>query len=147
MIYLICDDLKSSLIKITRSHILKLLNVLITSHQTECQKVCDEFEKIKAKALKRPETTEELNEIARFMEIAKSTGLTLLEKKVKELLNAILYLLEVHIFSKEYIDLNTCTLKWLTDIHPIFEKNEEVKTYKFIILNIYKYLYLLYNFR
>ena len=38
MIYLICDDLKSSLVKITRQHILKLLNVLITAHRNECKR-------------------------------------------------------------------------------------------------------------
>lgn len=60
------------------------------------------------------------------MELAKSTGLTQLEIKIKELLNAISYLLEVHIFPKEDINLNARTLLWPTEIQPIFEKNEEV---------------------
>lgn len=77
------------------------------------------------KALKKPENTEELNDIAKFMETAKSTGLTALEKKIKELLNAITYLLEVHIFPKEDINLNSRTLLWPQEIGPIFEKNEE----------------------
>ena len=49
-----------------------------------------------------------------------------LEKKIKELLNAISYLLEVHIFPKEDINLNSRTLLWPQEIGPIFEKNEEV---------------------
>jgi hypothetical protein len=38
MIYLMSDDLKSALIKITRQHIFKLLNVLIDNHRAECKK-------------------------------------------------------------------------------------------------------------
>ena len=38
MIYLMCDDLKSALVRITRQHIYKLLNVLITKHRNECNK-------------------------------------------------------------------------------------------------------------
>ncbi len=38
MIYLTCDDLKIGLTKVTREHINKLLNVLITNHRTECKK-------------------------------------------------------------------------------------------------------------
>lgn len=72
------------------------------------------------------------------MELAKSTGLTQLEIKIKELLNAISYLLEVHIFPKEDINLNARTLLWPTEIQPIFEKNEEV------LFNIkYKYGFIL----
>jgi hypothetical protein len=37
MIYLMCDDLKSALVRITRQHIFKLLNVLITKHRNECK--------------------------------------------------------------------------------------------------------------
>lgn len=46
------------------------------------------------------------------MDVAKSTGLTALEKKIKELFNSISYLLEVHIFPKEDINLNARTLLW-----------------------------------
>lgn len=38
MIFLMCDDLKAALVKITRAHILKLLNVLIHGHRAECKK-------------------------------------------------------------------------------------------------------------
>lgn len=60
------------------------------------------------------------------MDIAKSTGLTSLEKRIKELLNSITYLLEIHLFPKEDINLNSRTLLWPKEILPIFEKNEEV---------------------
>lgn len=38
MIYLMCDDLKSALVRITREHIYKLLDILITNHRNECNK-------------------------------------------------------------------------------------------------------------
>ena len=36
MIYLICDDLKSALIRIARKHIETLVQVLIKKHHNEC---------------------------------------------------------------------------------------------------------------
>ena len=38
MIYLMCDDLKSAMVRITREHIMRLLNVLIENHRNECNK-------------------------------------------------------------------------------------------------------------
>ena len=117
MIYLMTDDLKSALIKITRQHILKLLNVLIDNHRAECKKqplktivsikcsnnfnffltrVCEDFEKIKARALKRPETTEELNDMVKFIDHAKTTGIVNLGTQIKDLKKAMAYLLDTH---------------------------------------------------
>ncbi|CAF0708408.1 unnamed protein product [Brachionus calyciflorus] len=126
MIYLMCDDLKSALIRITREHIFKLMNVLITKHRNECKKVCNEFEKIKARALKRPESTEELNEMAKFIDIAKTTGIVELGETIKELKKSMAFLLDIHLFPHEDIELNTRVLLWPHDIGPIFDINEEL---------------------
>ena len=126
MIYLMCDDLKTALVRITRQHLQRLLDVLITNHRTECHKVCAEFEKIKAKALKKPETTQELNEIAKFIDTAKSTGIVQLGVQIRELQRSMAFLLDTHLFPKEDIDLNTQVLLWPHEIGPIFDQNEEV---------------------
>lgn len=128
MIYLMCDDLKSALVRITRQHLQRLLDVLINNHRTECHKVCAEFEKIKAKALKKPETTQELNEIAKFIDTAKSTGIVQLGVQIRELQRSMAFLLDTHLFPKEDIDLNTQVLLWPHEIGPIFDLNEEVST-------------------
>ncbi len=38
MVHLNCDDLKSALVRITREHTYRLLNVLINNHRAECYK-------------------------------------------------------------------------------------------------------------
>jgi predicted nuclease with TOPRIM domain len=38
----------------------------------------------------------------------------------------LLYLIDVHIFSKEDINLNTTTLAWPQKIKPVFEQNTEI---------------------
>ena len=88
--------------------------------------VCDEFEKIKARALKRPETTEELNDMVKFIDTAKTTGTVVLGNTIKELKKSMAYLLDVHLFPQEDIDLNTRVLLWPHEIGPIFDRNEEV---------------------
>ena len=42
------------------------------------------------------------------------------------LLGHLLYLIDVHIFSKEDINLNTTTLAWPQKIKPVFEQNTEI---------------------
>ena len=37
-----------------------------------------------------------------------------------------LYLIDVHIFSEDDIKLNTMTLRWPSNIKPVFEQNTEI---------------------
>jgi hypothetical protein len=90
------------------------------------KRVCDEFEKIKVRALKRPETTEELNEMVKFIDVSKTTTIVQLETQIKELKQAMAYLLDSHLFPKEDIDLNSQVILWPQEIGPIFDQNEEV---------------------
>ncbi len=43
MIYLICDDLKSALIRMARKHVETLMRVLTEKHHNECKKLVDEY--------------------------------------------------------------------------------------------------------
>lgn len=76
--------------------------------------------------MKRPETTEELNEMVKFIEHAKSVGIVQLGNTIRDLKKSMAYLLDVHLFPVEDIDLNTRVLLWPHDIGPIFDQNEEV---------------------
>ena len=49
MILLMCDDLKIALIRITREHMNRLIEVLIRNHRLESHKICEEYEHIKGK--------------------------------------------------------------------------------------------------
>jgi hypothetical protein len=88
--------------------------------------VCEEFEKIKARALKRPETTEEMNQMVTFINNAKSTTIVNLGNQIRDLKKSMAFLLDMHLFPKEDIDLNTQVLLWPHEIGPIFDQNEEV---------------------
>lgn len=90
------------------------------------KRVCQEFEKIKTRALKRPETTEELNELGKFIDHAKSVGIVQLGNQIRELKKSMAYLLDAHLFPSEDIELNTSVLLWPSEIGPIFDHNEEV---------------------
>lgn len=126
MIFLMCDDLKTALIRITREHMARLVNVLIKNHRENSQRLCKEYEDIKNKALFKPESTEDLNELAKFIETTKETTLTDLENQIKELRREMAYILQIHLFDKEDIDLNTRTVLWPIEIIPVFDKNEEL---------------------
>ena len=89
-------------------------------------RVCDEFENVKARALKQPDTIEELNETLKFMETAKSTGYQALVERIKALITSMTFLLDTHLFPKEDIDSNARVLMWPADIMPVFDENEEV---------------------
>jgi dynein heavy chain len=78
------------------------------------------------RALKKPETTEELNEMVKFIENAKSVGIVNLGNIIRDLKKSMAYLLDVHLFPNEDIELNTRVLLWPQDIGPIFDVNEEV---------------------
>lgn len=126
MIFLMCDDLKIALIRITKEHMNRLIEVLNRSHREESHKICEEYEQIKAKALSKPDTTEELNEMVKYIETTKEDGVIKLETQIKELRRHMAYLLDTHLFDKVDIDLNTEVIMWPTNISPIFDQNEEL---------------------
>ena len=84
--------------------------------------------------MKKPDTTEDLNEMVKFIEETKTVGIVNLEKQIKDLRAQMAYLLDIHLFGKEDIDLNTKVALWPTEIGPIFDQNEEVFILFYFIL-------------
>lgn len=64
--------------------------------------------------------------MAKFIDIAKTTGIVELGERIKELKKSMAYLLETHLFPAEDIELNTQVLLWPHEIGPIFDINEEL---------------------
>ncbi|XP_013912660.1 PREDICTED: dynein heavy chain 12, axonemal isoform X1 [Thamnophis sirtalis] len=126
MVRLDCDDLKQGLCEKARSFAYKLLEVLAHNHREENNKICNEFENIKERALKVPETTEEMMESIAFIDKAKTIGIQKLYERIKECQRRMNYLLDVYLFEPEDLTLNATVLLWPQNINPIFDENDDI---------------------
>ena len=68
-------------------------------------------------------------DLVAYMETAKSGMMMDLQQDVKDSLKRLTYLLDVHTFSSDDMELNRGTLLWPQGISPVFEENEQVCTY------------------
>ncbi|XP_058027873.1 dynein axonemal heavy chain 12 [Ahaetulla prasina] len=126
MVRLDCDDLKQGLCEKAKSFAYKLLDLLANNHREENNKICNEFETIKERALKVPETTEEMMESIAFIDKAKTIGIQRLYERIKECQRRMNYLLDVYLFEPEDLTLNATVLLWPQNINPIFDENDDI---------------------
>ena len=73
-----------------------------------------------------PDDSREMIELVAYMETAKSGMMMDLQQDVKDSLKRLTYLLDVHTFSSDDMELNRSTLLWPQGISPVFEENEQV---------------------
>ena len=64
--------------------------------------------------------------LGEFMLNVKNKVMNTLKEEIECSKGHLLYLIDVHIFSKEDINLNTTTLAWPQKIKPVFEQNTEI---------------------
>ncbi|XP_044307141.1 dynein axonemal heavy chain 12 [Varanus komodoensis] len=126
MVRLDCEDLKQGLGEKAKRFANKLLNVIVFNHTEENKKICNEFETIKERALKIPETTEEMMESIVYIDKAKTIGIQKLYERIKECQQRMNYLLDVYLFDSEDLALNATVLLWPQNINPIFDENDEI---------------------
>uniref|UniRef100_A0A674AUS2 Dynein axonemal heavy chain 12 n=1 Tax=Salmo trutta TaxID=8032 RepID=A0A674AUS2_SALTR len=126
MVRLDCEELKQGLAKTAKTFAQILLEKLITNHR-EHSLICQEFENIKEKALKVPETTEDMTDMIAYIGHAKTKGIEELNAKIMETHHRLNYLLDVHIFDPEDLELNSTVLIWPQNIYPVFDLNDEAK--------------------
>uniref|UniRef100_A0A8B9IQ18 Dynein axonemal heavy chain 12 n=1 Tax=Anser cygnoides TaxID=8845 RepID=A0A8B9IQ18_ANSCY len=105
MICLNCEDLKQGLAKFS---------------------VCEQFETIKERALKVPETTEEMMETIAYIKEVKTKGVQDLLLRIKECCWQMTYFLDVFLFAPEDIALNATVLLWPKKIDPIFDEHDNM---------------------
>ncbi|CAH1783738.1 unnamed protein product, partial [Owenia fusiformis] len=126
MIRLDCEDLKMGLANAARGLADILLNKVATNHRNENKEICEAFHTMKEKALKEPESSEELIEMTAFIENARTYGMIKLNERIKSAYERLQYLLDSYLFNQEDLDLNSEVLKWPKEINPIFDENEEL---------------------
>ena len=88
--------------------------------------ICEEFSNIKERALKEPESSEELMEMMTFTQEARTSGMIKLNQRIMESKNRLAYLIDVYMFTPEDIQLNCDVLTWPNRISPVFDANDEV---------------------
>jgi dynein heavy chain len=76
--------------------------------------------------IRPPESTQEMINLGEYMLNVKNKVMNTLKEEIECSKGHLLYLIDVHIFSKEDINLNTTTLAWPQKIKPVFEQNTEL---------------------
>jgi hypothetical protein len=88
--------------------------------------ICEEFQTIRDRALKPPDSSEDLMEMVKFTQEARTSGMVALNERIKESKDRLAYLIDVYMFPAEDIELNCEVLTWPKRISPVFDENDEV---------------------
>ncbi|XP_026189143.1 dynein heavy chain 12, axonemal isoform X3 [Mastacembelus armatus] len=126
MVHLDCEELKQGLANKAKTYAEILLKKLITSHREQNLQICSEFETIRGKALKVPETIEDMTEMTDYINFIKAKGIAELNEKIKEACCRLIYLLDVHIIEPEELELNSTVFLWPKNILQVFELGDGV---------------------
>lgn len=77
------EQVKKGLVDAARKHRSTLLEKLVNDYRQECLSICGEFEAIKQRALAKPATTAELNDIIKYIDNAKGEKSLHLAQRIK----------------------------------------------------------------
>ncbi|XP_063204072.1 dynein axonemal heavy chain 12 isoform X1 [Chroicocephalus ridibundus] len=126
MICLNCEDLKQGLASNASTFAKMLMDRIVANHREQNEKICREFEAIKERALKVPETTEEMVEARAYIKKVKTKGIQDLLLRIKECYRQMDYFLDVFLFAPEDIALNAAVLLWPKKINSIFDEHDDM---------------------
>ncbi|XP_068180564.1 dynein axonemal heavy chain 12 [Antennarius striatus] len=126
MVQLDCEELKQGLAKRAKNYAEILLKKLAATHREQNLQICSEFETIRENALKTPENIEDMAQMTDYITSTKSKVITELHGKIEEAHCRLNYLLDVHIFEAQDLELNATVALWPQKILSVFELAEEV---------------------
>ncbi|KAG1961895.1 dynein heavy chain 12, axonemal [Pimephales promelas] len=126
MVRLDCEELKQSLAKKAKTLSEIIVGKLVSSHHQSSLQICKEFEAIQDRVLRVPETTEDVIEMITYINQVKTKEIVELNNKIMETQHRMNYLMNVHIFEPEHLELNATVVLWPQNIYPIFEQSDEV---------------------
>ena len=121
-----CEKLRKGLGDAARDLANTLLQNVVDTYRKENETICAAFEEIERVALNAPKSTKEMIELGEYMLHVKNKRMLELTDEIENSKKHLLYIIDVHIFSHEDIDLNTKTLGWPVKIKPVFEQNTEI---------------------
>jgi dynein heavy chain len=125
MIYLDCESLKADLISKSNDLVQKLVDQVADMNRKSNFVICETYEKISAKVMKSTNDTEELVELLKYSEQAKSKDIVSLKDEIIKGKKRLDFLLNYAILSEDDIKLNGTTLTWPTRIMPIFDLSKK----------------------
>lgn len=130
MIYLDCDALKIELISKSNQLVLKLVDQVADMNRKANIQICESYEKISAKAMKTPNDTQELVELMKYVENAKTKDVFILREEINRGKKRLDFLLTYAFLTEEDIKLNGVTFTWPSRIMPIFDLSKKRMTQK-----------------
>ncbi|OAJ37962.1 hypothetical protein BDEG_21931 [Batrachochytrium dendrobatidis JEL423] len=125
MIFLECEALKVELTSKANMLVQKLVDQVAEMNRKGNLSICESYEKISAKAMKVPSDTEELVELIKYVENAKTKDIVALKEEIHKGKRRLDFLLTYAFMSEEDIKLNGVTFTWPTRILPIFELSKK----------------------
>ncbi|KAJ3308630.1 Dynein heavy chain 3, axonemal [Boothiomyces sp. JEL0838] len=125
LIFLECEALKLDLTFKANQLVQKLVDQVAEMNRKSNLSICEAYEKISAKAMKVPNDTEELVEIIKYVEQAKSKEIVALRDDIGKGKKRLDFLLNYAFMSEDDIKLNGVTFTWPTRIMPIFELSKK----------------------
>ncbi|KAJ3092439.1 Dynein heavy chain 3, axonemal [Quaeritorhiza haematococci] len=125
MIYLECEALKVELVHRANNLVQKLVDQVAEMNRRTNLSICEQYEKISAKAMRLPSDTEELVELIKYVENAKAKDVVALKEEINRGKQRLDFLLNYAFMSEEDIKLNGVTFTWPSRILPIFELSKK----------------------
>ncbi|KAJ8257940.1 hypothetical protein GJAV_G00191390 [Gymnothorax javanicus] len=126
MVRLDCEELNQRLANKALDFAHTLLGQLVIRFRQDNQKLCGEFEAMRDKVLKVPETTEEMLALAAFISHSRTKRMEELGDRLMETLRRLDILLDVHMFTPEDLELNSTVLRWPRNMLPVFDQGDEI---------------------
>ena len=86
----------------------------------------EEYEEIANKALKTPNSTEQLMELREYVNNVRTKEITLLEERVIQARQRVMFLVSHTSLSKTELRLNTDMFNWYTRMPTVFEEHDQI---------------------
>lgn len=103
-----------------------IFNKMRSKHYWETTDICESFQLINMRALKKAETTEELIETGKFMAFVKDEYFQSLIDRVHASLELLSKIIMLGFLSKEHMKTNAAAINWLDQIPPVIEHHSTV---------------------
>jgi dynein heavy chain len=125
MIHLDCEVLKQELAQKANALIQRLVDQIADTNRKTNLSICEQYEKISAKAMKLPVDTEELVDLMKYVDNVKENEIVKLREDITRGQKRLMFLLNNTFLSEEDIKMNGVTFTWPTRIMPIFDLSKK----------------------